>query len=387
MRRRELVQSANLEMEKAWPVPSDGVRRDKVRSFISIPFFYDGNVAGVLELRSSRANCFQEHDVRTCQLMAGLLSEAFARNAELEWKRALAERATMLEALEKIKPQLEKLVEAPAASLAPVAPVHVPEPSEEDATSQCRGCGNELLEEESYCGICGAARASGAQDIQSKWASMWHMQQARQQNQDNAEEQALDLIPQLLREPPEPEPVIDVEAEPLHDENQVRIVPDETISEEIAPSPWSSAANARKWLEAQRPNREWLLRQWHLNRANIYLGVSLLLFLVALTGWGSRSARNYFGQTAAAATKSGKRPAARQLSLLERALVATGIAEAPPAPVYLGNPEAKVWVDLHTALYYCQGSDPYGKTPGGKFATQLEAQQDSFEPAFRKACE
>jgi hypothetical protein len=348
-------------------------------------------VAGVLELRSGHPNCFQEHDVRTCQLMAGLLSEAFARNAELEWKRALvAERATMLEALEKIKPQLERLVEsAPAPKPAVAEPVvPEPEPPAAIATVHCRGCENELLEEESYCGICGAARASGADDIQSKWASMWHMQQAQQHQLDFTNQHAIELTPVEVSEPAaKTDSVIDVEAEPLNGVQQVRIIPDGEVPVENAPSPWSSAASARKWLESQRPGREWLIHQWHFNRANIYLGVAVLLFLTVLTGMGSRSARNYFGQTASASLKNGKHPAGRQLSLFERALVATGIAEAPSQPVYLGNPDAKVWVDLHTALYYCQGSDPYGKTPGGKFATQLEAQQDSFEPAFRKACE
>jgi hypothetical protein len=67
--------------------------------------------------------------------------------------------------------------------------------------------------------------------------------------------------------------------------------------------------------------------------------------------------------------------------------VSLGLAEAPPAPTYLGNPNAPVWVDLHTALYYCSGSDLYGKTPGGKFTTQRDAQLDQFEPAARKTCD
>ncbi len=384
---RELVQSANLETEKNFEAPKNTLSQARIRSLIALPFFYDGKVVGVLELRSGHANCFQEHDVRTCQLMAGLLSEAFARNAELEWKRALvAERATMLEALEKIKPQLEKLVETSPAPK-PVAPE--PEPSAETVTSQCRGCGNELLEEESYCGICGAARASGVQDIQSKWASMWHMQQAQQRAPQFGAPEALELTPMEISEATSSaEPVIDVVAEPISDPHAPRLASEETPSVEEIPSPWTSAASTRKWLESQRPSREWLLHQWHFNRANIYLGVAVLMFLMVLTGLGSRSARNYFGQTASAAySRNAKHPAPRPLSLFERALVATGIAEAPSAPTYLGNPDAKVWVDLHTALYYCQGSDPYGKTPGGKFATQLEAQQDSFEPAFRKACE
>jgi hypothetical protein len=63
------------------------------------------------------------------------------------------------------------------------------------------------------------------------------------------------------------------------------------------------------------------------------------------------------------------------------------LAEAPEEPEYKGNPDTPVWVDLHTALYYCPGSDLYGKTAKGKLSTQREAQLDQFEPASRKACD
>ena len=78
---------------------------------------------------------------------------------------------------------------------------------------------------------------------------------------------------------------------------------------------------------------------------------------------------------------------APQLTLFEKALVELGLAVPPPTPVYLGNPDARVWVDLRTALYYCQGADLYGKTERGKFTSQRDAQQDQFEPSFRKPCE
>jgi len=64
-----------------------------------------------------------------------------------------------------------------------------------------------------------------------------------------------------------------------------------------------------------------------------------------------------------------------------------GLAEAPPAPEYKGNPNTQVWVDLQTALYYCPGADLYGKTAKGKYSSQQDAQLDQYEPASRKACE
>ena len=68
-------------------------------------------------------------------------------------------------------------------------------------------------------------------------------------------------------------------------------------------------------------------------------------------------------------------------------LIQLGIAEAPDPVPDKGNPGVQVWVDSHTALYYCPGADLYGKTEKGRFTTQREAQLDQFEPAYRKACD
>jgi hypothetical protein len=50
------------------------------------------------------------------------------------------------------------------------------------------------------------------------------------------------------------------------------------------------------------------------------------------------------------------------------------------------NAQIKVWVDLKTALYYCPGSDSYGRTRSGRFLSQTEARLANFEPAERKEC-
>jgi hypothetical protein len=71
----------------------------------------------------------------------------------------------------------------------------------------------------------------------------------------------------------------------------------------------------------------------------------------------------------------------------ERMLVAMGIAEAPaPVQHFPGDPNIKVWVDTHTALYYCPGDELYGKSADGHFSTQHEAQSDRFKPAERRVC-
>ena len=91
-------------------VRSDLFRSRDVKAFIAVPVYHAGQVAGVLELRFARANSFREADLRTAELMAGLLSEAMVTAARMKWKEALAsERQSMLEALERIKPQIERL--------------------------------------------------------------------------------------------------------------------------------------------------------------------------------------------------------------------------------------------------------------------------------------
>jgi hypothetical protein len=82
-----------------------------------------------------------------------------------------------------------------------------------------------------------------------------------------------------------------------------------------------------------------------------------------------------------------KAPPPPKLTLFEQLLITFGLADPPPAPSYTGNPNVPVWVDVHTASYYCPGSDLYGKTPQGKIASQHDAQMDQFEPASRKVCD
>jgi len=63
-----------------------------------------------------------------------------------------------------------------------------------------------------------------------------------------------------------------------------------------------------------------------------------------------------------------------------------GLAEAPPAPEYHGNPDAQVWSTC-TPRSTMPRIRPLGKTPKGRFTSQRSAQLDQFEPAYRKACD
>jgi len=105
------------------------------------------------------------------------------------------------------------------------------------------------------------------------------------------------------------------------------------------------------------------------HRADLYLGMAISIAILALL-WPAST------------------PQAPSLHPWERILIAMGIAEepAPAAAHFHGDPNLKVWVDTHTALYYCPGDELYGKSPDGHFTTQRDAALDHFEPAERSAC-
>jgi ribosomal protein L40E len=116
------------------------------------------------------------------------------------------------------------------------------------------------------------------------------------------------------------------------------------------------------------------LSEWRVKlrfqRADVFLGLAVFVSAAALL-WPAAVPR---------------RPAA--LDPWERALVMLGIAEAPEPLIHLqGDPGVSVWIDPHSALYYCPGEDQYGKTTDGRLSSQREAQMDRFEPASRTPCE
>ena len=410
----------------------DECKRRGIQSLIAVPVFHDGGVAGGLELYYASANAFTEQSVHTCQLMASLVAEALVREDEAAWKKSLAsERAAMLEALEKIQPNLAALVEkpvtknlSPAENASPSAPTH----------SYCK-CGNQLMAEEQFCGQCGTPRVGEYEttNMQSRVASLWQMQesQKKETGSDTAKnsferagkkfdarrpdsslahslaEQVPEVftssdlgLPEETDEPPEPPPVEVLAIASAEDEDRP-MEADELSTESpdgsqaLAkpqlrhPADWSSAASARAFLErfvsGKRTGR--LLQLWSAHRGDIYLGIAVVL-VACVIRWGLWSNHPVKATgTPAAATATHRKPAPDPgLSFFDRMLIELGLAEAPPPPEDKGSPGVQVWVDMRTALYYCPGADLYGKTPQGKFTTQREAQLDQFEPAYRKAC-
>jgi GAF domain-containing protein len=415
-------------------VDTEECRRRGIASMIAVPVFRDGSVVGGLELYYSTQNAFTDQDVHTCQLMAGLITEGLARNEEITWKKSLAdERAAMLEALEKLKPNLAALLGQSADSTAAAAVSETTPPTSVDHA--CRKCGHKIVGDEQFCGQCGSPRSSDYEppNMQSKVASLWHMQEARKKDvpleridlessdEDGPEEFQEELrrllsnasfpdtdetLPSKASEPSHPglngaepemlpellntelENSFEESTEESADASQESISAEPMALEKTSPRPnWSSAASARAFLEqlASANRAPSLIRFWNSRRGDIYLAVAIILvFCVIRWGiWSGHSVSATGTNAAAAAHHKSPEP---QLSLFDRVLIQLGIADPPDSPEDKGNPSAQVWIDTHSALYYCAGADLYGKTPKGKFATQREAQLDQFQPAYRKAC-
>jgi hypothetical protein len=397
---------------------------------IALPLHREGNLCGLLEVRFAGADPIRSPEMRSCQLMAGLMTEAIARAADREWRETLAaERAAMLEALERIKPQLERLavgstgsvarpenqlVEPTESSTEPLETIASPNVPVSQSSAKsgretvCPECGYQFGQHELFCGRCGTSRpatAAPADETESQWAPSWLLQPTTPQerrgvdkteNSDEAEvstpllaQSSDEFTGNFSRDSHDATlrfQDTSKESEPGHESRSTSPISDtsdetpEKIDSSLAlaarPSPGDSGIptdDTSPISPAMSPSQIWLAK----HRADLYIGAAVVLLLVVLSGWGMHSDQSHVV----------KHPAQPSLTLFEKLLVSLGLAETPSAPVYMGNPNAPVWVDLHTALYYCSGSDLYGKTPGGKFTTQRDAQLDQFEPAARKTCE
>ncbi|HEY7618104.1 MAG TPA: GAF domain-containing protein [Terriglobales bacterium] len=406
LRTGKTLQSTNAERDLG--LGADLARRRGVKSLIAVPVHQEGKIAGVLEVRFAQTEAFLQEDVRTSELMAGLLAEAIPKNAGRTWKQALAdsEEAAVLEAWTSMSPpakgEAKKRQAHPAESALPRAPentrARTPEPAAQSSRKGCRICGQQFTGDEAFCGVCGTARAAAYDDSPAdSQLKPWPAVNAPEdgdaeveanENLDPAEANAaiaaspfrwkgketlpsaLEDLVERLSDDPDAEDADDSLAAAADDQ-----MPGADSLESA--STWnSSAAHAREWFESQKVQSP-LLQFWQLHRAGLYLATATLLLVVVIAGWMMQPAAPL------AAAHGSRTP---ELNLFEKALVAIGLAEAPESPVYAGNPDTRVWVDLRTALYHCPGSDLYGKTRDGKYTRQRSAQQDGFEPSSRKAC-
>jgi len=287
---------------------------------------------------------------------------------------------------------------------------------EPEANGICPHCGAPKaaapnLAEGSRCESCGLDEFRPGERLQHNWASMWLMSQEQRLWPERSPEiresvgkgappldaesklraetardfsasgiLALPVAKEVAQEPIAQEESDDFPRESSTQEDLTEVELRRADSD-LAVQPFqlsatddSYATDASISIDDTLRSRLQRFADWHVklrfHRADLYLGVAVFVAVLALL-WPAAGAQ---------------RPGA--LGPWERALVTLGIAEAPAPVVHLrGDPSLAVWVDPHTALYYCPGEEQYGKTADGRFSPQREAQMDRFEPASRSACE
>ena len=448
VRTGQVIRSEDVNTEVLFdPEPC---RQRGILSLLAVPIYHDGDIVGALELYFDRIRGYAEQDIHTCQLLAGLVTEAMGRDADLKVKKSMAEeRSTMLATIEKLQPNLaDSGTDAPSPAgdqATVVAKATTP------SLYVCWKCGGHVPGEEQFCGNCGAARVSDGEvsTVQSKLAAAVHMQQAqqgitaephnampvfqrgatsasvlRQEHEQDGKQKPepeeelefahdfghdsdLSRLPEVTAEQEEEEQhklplaahslqakttcddlTLATGSLPMHDEVEGPAAAAGRDDDQV----WSSAAKTRDFLEsiADASQANAFLRIWRSHRGDFYLALAVMVVLVVIR-WGIWSshpvAATARGTAAPTSATQPQPPAEPDLSLFDRLLISLGLATPPEPPPDKGNPTIRVWVDLHTALYYCPGSELYGKTPDGKFTSQREAQLDQFEPAYRKPCD
>jgi putative methionine-R-sulfoxide reductase with GAF domain len=405
----------------------DLCRQRAIESLVAVPVYHDGNIVGALELYFDRVQGFVEQDIHTCQLMAGLVTEAIGRSSQSALKTSMAEElSSMLATIEKLQPSLAVASDEPAANQATKSPGS-PEGGVAEV-SACWKCGGKLVADEQFCGKCGAPRLgesdrANVQRVTSAWSAASAGSSASGLPLPGNPSHSLSTNEDAtLPHPPRNEMILrDPIASARMEENrtwqpELSRLPFDTKTLEAAvasgaqtanmdveesparpakaPPPdatWTSAAKARDFLDnlAGKRTSPSLARFWRSHRGDVYLVVAIIAVGVVIR-WGVMSDHFVGGDavSSAPANAARRKPSPDDgLSSIDKLLISLGMAEAPEAPEYKGNPAAQVWIDPHTALYYCPGSDLYGKTPNGRFASQHQAQMDQFEPASRKICD
>lgn len=358
-----------------------------VKSLLAVPVVSFGQLAGLIELRWEREWLFEEADVSVCRVMASSLSELLEgkplqAEEEATQPTAQAAAADLVEAADvpPLQAQEDLPASLPANGTTPAgAPPTQPKSAIEtvsvskNAEQSCRICGRPFGANEAFCGFCSMPRfaTAPAKELQSKWASLWFMQQAHNAMEDR------------------PSPEEDPSARPRPAENTssvqpaampVASVPTAAI-EEVAPAAERSETFSyfKPVVETyDAPDSDDIFGEKSLwSRLREFSGkVGLkdiaLMVIAALLA---------FGVFSAWPSSSGG------LTWFQSTMIRLGIYHSAARSSVYGNPDLNVWVDAQTAVYYCPGSEQYGNTAEGHFTTQREALQAHSQPASGLACQ
>ena len=176
----------------------------KIGSLLALPITVKNDVAGLIELRWIKAEAFRDGDERICQLLVDLMGEV------LDSEAPQADAQVVVPVLADALPAVAAKTVAPGHR-APSRPTQsrlteekevdiVFSAAAEDESVQpdetiCRVCGKPLKSDLNFCGNCGMLATAPAENLQSKWASMWFMQQAQKAVEPSRQSQPERLWP------------------------------------------------------------------------------------------------------------------------------------------------------------------------------------------------
>jgi hypothetical protein len=237
---------------------------------------------------------------------------------------------------------------------------------EANASRLCRHCGAAIKEDHPRCARCGEGESSPEERMQNTFLSLDGLP---------PESKAVSADPPvssesaLIRETNQSVEIRDSKHDALQLKDQSRVEPLVEAEHPLQLAALNSLMESVNLNDGPQGAFLELRQRLNRHRADLYLGLSVLVAVLALL-WPSAAP-----------------PQKPRLDPWQRVLVTLGIAEAPPPQIHSqGDPNVQVWVDPHTALYYCAGDELYGKAAGGRLTSQRDAQADQFEPASRAAC-
>ncbi len=364
-----------------------------VGSLVAAAILRFDEIAGVIEVRWQREKGFSESEVRACRLFAGLMTGTLERSVRIGHARAAvveeppAKAEAPPEAAEAAIPPSSEIFAAPPMVIEPQPEVAAPveAATQLPGAPSCRMCGRMFAADEAFCGLCSMPRPAekSSAELQSKWASMWFMQRAQGALEEanappgDTPKSAFPAQQELAPQPaPVPEPerrVSPLEPSPLARVLQTTSATNDSYSSLRTRPEFESAPYQAPTLETNFPlpdrspiaERTTQAARNHWRDA-ILASVALALAFGLVTAW----------------PKSHSQPTWFQVLMSRVGIMHAGV----PSPSFSGSADARVWLDVHTQLYYCQGQDLYGKTPDGEFTTQHNAQADGFQSASNVAC-
>jgi hypothetical protein len=148
----------------------------QIGSLLAFPIERQNEIAGIIEVRWTKAAAFSAGDERICQLMADLMGDALEGGDG--GVNALSQAASHPVG-QVSSANVTPITSRPGQQATAISSSIIRGDYAEPLANVCRVCGKSLTPDDNFCGNCGMLSTVTDHGLQSKWASMWFMQQAQ----------------------------------------------------------------------------------------------------------------------------------------------------------------------------------------------------------------